>query len=209
MPTLLHIDSSPLGGASISRHLSAEFVRNWQQAHPNGQIVTRDLTTSHLGLINAEWVAASYTPPAARTEAQSALLAQSEALLAELKSADEYVIGLPMHNFTVPAALRLWIDQVVRVGETFGYTEAGRAGLLKNKKATFVIASGGVYGPGSQAASYNFVEPYLRTLFGFIGVTDTHFVTAGGAAEVMQGKIDRETLLKTHVEAIQAEFQHA
>jgi FMN-dependent NADH-azoreductase len=209
MPTLLHIDSSPLGEASLSRHLSAEFVRNWTQAHPDGNVITRDLTTSGLTAITAEWIGASFTPPASRTEAQHTVLAISEALIAELRSADEYVFGLPMHNFTVPATLRLWIDQVVRAGETFSYTATGPVGLLTDKKATFVIASGGVYGPGTAMASLNFVEPYLRTLFGFIGIQDTHFLTAGGAADIMSGKIDREVFLQTHVEAIRAGFPNA
>ena len=89
--------------------------------------------------------------------------------MAELEAADEYVIGVPMHNFTIASTLRLWIEQVARAGKTFAYVDGRPVGILKRKKATFLIASGGVYGPGSATASYNFVEPYLRTFFGSSG----------------------------------------
>lgn len=114
MPTLLHVDSSPLGDASISRHLSSEFVTHWQKAHPDGRVITRDLTTSGLMMIDANWVAASFTPPPARTPEQQSALALSDKLIGELEAADEYVCGVPMHNFTVAAGFRLWIDQIVR-----------------------------------------------------------------------------------------------
>src|SRR5271155_512665 len=209
MSTLLHIDSSPLGDSSISRHLSKEFVENWKQANPNGKIITRDLTATNLPPVTAAWVGAAYTPEDARTPAQRELLALSDALIAELEAADEYAFGVPMHNFGVPSVLKLWIDQVVRAGKTFSYANGTPEGLLKNKKATFLIASGGVYDPATVMASFNFVEPYLRTIFGFLGVTETSFVNAGGAAALSYGKIDRQTFLQPHVESIRAQFQAA
>ena len=209
MPTLLHIDSSPLGEASISRHLSHEFVQSWKQANPNGKVVTRDLSATQLPVIDATWIGAAFTPEDARTPEQRALLALSETLLAELESADEYVFGVPMHNFSVPSALKLWIDQIVRAGKTFAYVNGVPTGLVKNKKATFLIAAGGAYDPGTAMASFNFVEPYLRAVFGFIGVTDTNFLTAGGAAAINFGAIDRPTFLQPHVDAIRSRFQTA
>src|SRR5271165_7308758 len=106
MPTLLHIDSSPLGNASISRQLSTEFVQNWKQANPGGKIITRDLTASKLPPVDGAWIGAAYTPEDARTPAQRELLALSDTLIAELQSADEYVFGVPMHNFAVPTVLK-------------------------------------------------------------------------------------------------------
>jgi len=209
MPTLLHIDSSPLGTASISRHLSTEFVQNWKQANPNGKIITRDLTTTKVSPVTAEWVGAAYTPEDSRIPAQRELLAVSDTLIAELQAADEYVFGVPMHNFGIPSTLKLWIDQVARAGKTFSYANGTPEGLLKNKKATFVVASGGVYDPATVMASFNFVEPYLRTVFGFLGVTETNFINAGGAAALNYGKIDRQTFLQPHVESIRAHFQAA
>jgi len=209
MSTLLHLDASPLGSASITRHLTAEFVAHWKEANPRGEVIARDLTTSGLTAIDGDWIVAMSTPTADRTADQRDRLALSDTLITELRMADEYVIGAPMHNFTIAANLKLWIDQVVRVGETFAYTEAGRVGTLTDKKATFMVASGGVYGPGTAAESFNFVEPYLRTIFGFIGVTETTFHVAGGAAQLRTGAIDRETFLRPHVEAVHATFQTA
>ena len=209
MPTLLHIDSSPLGERSISRRLSNEFVEQWKQLHPQGQVITRDLTATDLRPVGAEWIAAAYTPENARTPRQNEVLSLSDELIAELEAADEYVLGVPMHNFSIPSTLKLWIDQVARSGKIFSYSAAGPAGLLKNKKATFLVASGGVYSAETQMASFNFVEPYLRSGFGFIGVSDTVFINAGGAAAINSGKTDRETFLQPHVESIRAVLKAA
>jgi FMN-dependent NADH-azoreductase len=209
MPTLLHVDSSPLGDASISRQLTKEFVQHWKKAHPNGKVITRDLSILNLQPVTAEWVGAAYTPQDARTPAQREFLAVSDSLIADLEEADEYVFGVPMHNFGVPSVFKLWIDQVVRVGKTFSYASGAPEGLLKGKKATVIVASGGVYDAATVMASFNFVEPYLRTVLGFIGVTDTKFISAGGAAALNYGKVDRQTFLKPHVESIRAQFQAA
>ena len=209
MPTLLHLDSSPLGDASISRHLSEEFVQNWRRRHPDGKIITRDLSANPPPVITAEWIGASFTPEEARTPAQREALAISDTLVAELEAADEYVVGVPMHNFTIASVLRLWIDQVARADKTFAYVDGRPVGILKGKKATFLVASGGVYGPGSAMASYNFVEPYLRTFFGFLGVTEVQAYAAGGAAAVNHGEVDRETFLHPHLAAIQELFPAA
>src|ERR1700756_2697665 len=142
MATLLHIDSSPLGDASISRQLTNEFVQNWKKANPDGKVITRDLSKTILKPVTAEWVGAAYTPEDARQAGQRELLSVSDALIAELEAADEYVFGVPMHNFSVPSVLKLWIDLVARVNKTFSYASGSPEGLLKGKKATFLIASG-------------------------------------------------------------------
>jgi len=205
MPTLLHLDSSPLGEASISRHLTSEFVDSWKLANPDGKVITRDLTKSGLVTIDAAWIGAAYTPEASRTAEQKQALALSDELLEELFAADEYVFGVPMHNFSIPGTFKLWIDQIARVGKTFAYADGAPKGLLTGKKATFLIASGGVYGAGSAMASFNFVEPYLRTVFAFLGVAETTFQTAGGTASLNYGG-NREEFLTPQVEAIRARF---
>jgi FMN-dependent NADH-azoreductase len=209
MSTLLHIDSSPLGEASISRNLSNEFVQRWKHAHPNGEIITRDLTATQFPGIDARWIGAVYTPLDSRTPAQRELLALSDTLISELERADEWVLGVPMHNFSVPTVLKLWLDQVVRAGRTFSYIDGLPVGLLKNKKAHFIVASGGVYDLGSPAASFDFVQPYLQAIFGFMGVTDVNFHRAGGAAAINSGKTDRQTFLQPHIDSIRAQFQPA
>jgi FMN-dependent NADH-azoreductase len=207
--TLLDLDSSPLGDKSISRHLTHEFVQNWKLAHPDGKVITRDLTTTSIPPISASWVGAVYGSEDALTPAQRELLALSDTLIAELHSADEYVFGVPMHNFSIPSVLKLWIDQIARVNKTFSYTTGTPVGLLTGKKATVIIASGGVYDAGTAMASFNFVEPYLRTVFGFLGITDTTFLSASGAAALTYGKIDRQTFFEPHVASIRAQFQPA
>src|ERR1700682_3193017 len=160
MPTLLHIDSSPLYGRAVSRELTAAFVAQWESSHPDGRVWDRALNGTSIPPINADWVSAVYTPEEARTPQQKELLSLSDSLLAELEQADEYVIGVPMHNFGVPSVLKLWIDQIARVGRTFSYADGTPKGLLVGKKATFLIATGGIYDARTKMASFNFVEPY-------------------------------------------------
>lgn len=206
--TLLQIDSSPLGDASISRHLTAEFVRNWKLANPGGTVIVRDTTTCNIPPLTAATVAAFFTPEVNLSPAQRELLALSDTLIAELYAADEYVFGVPMHNFSVPSTLKLWIDQICRLNKTFSYENGVPVGLLTGKKATFVIASGAKYDPGTVFASYNHVEPYLRSLFSFAGVQDITFIAAGGAGALNHGA-DRQDFLAPHVESVRAQFQPA
>jgi len=206
MLTLLHIDSSPLYGRSVSRQLTSAFVTQWQSSHPDGTVVDRDLNATPIPPITAEWVGAAYTPEEARTPQQKELLALSDTLLGELEQADEYIIGVPMHNFGVPSVLKLWIDQIARVGRTFSYADGTPKGLLTGKKATFIIATGGSYDAQTRMASFNFVEPYLRSVFGFLGVTDAAFLTTGGTAALNYGQ-DRDAFLAPHLQAVQLHAQ--
>lgn len=206
MRTLLHIDSSPLYGRSVSRELTGAFVAQWKSSHPDGTVIDRDLNATSIPPIDADWVGAVYTPEEARTLQQKELLSLSDSLLAELEQADEYVFGVPMHNFGVPSVLKLWIDQISRVGRTFSYADGRPTGLIVGKKATFIIATGGMYNAQTQMASFNFVEPYLRSVFGFLGVTDATFLTAGGTAALNQGQ-DRDAFLAPHLQAVQTQAQ--
>src|SRR6202795_1382100 len=205
MSTLLKLDSSPMGDHSISRKLTTKFAEIWLQTHPEGTVIERDLTTLNLPVVDASWVGAAHTPESSRTVAQSKALAASDSLINDLEQADEYVFGVPMHNFSIPSTLKLWIDQVVRVGKTVAYTAAGREGLLKGKKATLLMASGGVYDQGSAAESLNFATPYLRTIFGFIGITDVNFIAAGGTQKLMTGGVDPQTFPAPSLEKVHAQ----
>lgn len=202
MPTLLRVDSSPMFQASVSRRLVQEFVRRWEAIHPGGKLIARDLTKTELAPVTAEWVGAAYTPEEGRSPEQRQLLAVSDSLIAELEAADEYVIGVPMHNFSIPSTVKLWIDLIARAGKTFAYVDGQPKGLLQGRKATFLVASGGKYDPGTALASFNFVEPYLRTVFAFLGVTDTAFIKAGGTAALRSGGVDRAAFLQPYVEAV-------
>lgn len=196
---LLRIDSSPMGESAISRQLTDEFVRRWRDANPDGIVVTRDLTATAISVIGAAWVAANYTPEQLRTAEQSKRLRLSAELIAELREADEYVIGMPMHNWGPPAALKLWVDQIVTP-----LTKSTRP--LAGKRATFIIAAGGVYGLGSKDAPKNYLAPWLRTVFGFLGVDEMQFVVADGSRDMHFGKIDRAEFLTPHMEAVKALF---
>ncbi len=209
MATLLRIDSSPLGdGASFSRQLTSEFVEKWKKTHPGGGVIQRDVAATSLAPINADWIGAAYAPKGTLTQGQREVLALSNELIAELKAADEYVLGVPMHNFSIPGALKLWIDQVARVGETFSYENGAPAGLLHHKKATFLVASGGVYDQGTPGFALNFIEPYLRSFFSFLGVQQTAFISASGTARHRFG-VDRGTILQPALASIHGQLQAA
>jgi FMN-dependent NADH-azoreductase len=204
MATLLKLDSSPMGDRSISRKLTTKFADSWLKTHPVGKVIERDLTTLNLPVVDAFWIGAAYTPEASRTADQAKALAASASLINDLEQADEYVFGVPMHNFSIPSTLKLWIDQIVRAGKTFSYGATGPKGLLTGKKATLLLASGGEYGKGSAMASFDFVTPYLQTVLGFIGITDVTIIAASGTAQLMSGKLDPQTFLAPSLEKVHA-----
>jgi FMN-dependent NADH-azoreductase len=203
MPTLLHLNTSPLP-SSVSRELTREFVSNWKASHPSGKVIDRDLAANPPKPLDQAWIYATFTPEEARQPEQKDLIAYSDQCISELELADEYVIGVAMHNFSIPSVLKLWIDQVVRRGRTFSYGAEGPKGLLSGKKATVLVATGGVYDAGTPYAALNFIDPYLRTILGFIGITDVKFVTAGGTAQLMSGTVDRGQFLQPHLEQVRS-----
>jgi FMN-dependent NADH-azoreductase len=192
MRTLLKIDVSPRGDYSVSRKLSGEFATQWQQAHPEGTLVVRDLVKTDLPFVDLPWIMGAYSTPDQHTSEQAAAIKVSNDLIAELLAADHIVIATPMYNFAIPALLKAWIDHIVRLGLTFS---SSYEGLAKNKKATLIVASGGVYTPGSPTESYNAETGYLKQILGFIGITDVTVVLAGGVSAVMQGKVSMEEFI--------------
>ena len=196
MRTLLHIDSSPMGDDSVSRRLTREFVNRWRAANPQGRVIHRDLAAIAIPVIDAEWVAANYTPPAARTARQNDLLSRSRGFIAELAEADDYVLGMPVHNWGPSASFKLWVDQIV--------TPTGPK--LHNKRATFIIAAGRLSRPGSTHGSENHIEPWLRTVFGRFGVEDVRFLLADNTADLRAGITDLPAFLAPHIETIHSFF---
>ena len=174
---ILRIDSSMRLEGSVTRSLTDRLIERLLSRSPGAEVTRRDLAES-APLVDAAWIAANFTDPAERTAEHRAALAFSDRLVAELRAADTIVIGAPVYNFTVPAALKAWIDLIARARETFRYTEAGPEGLLSGKRAILVVASGGV--PVGSAA--DFATPYLRHLLGFVGITDVEIVAADGLA---------------------------
>lgn len=184
MTTLLVIESSPRGDVSVSRNMTRRFVSEWRTAHPDGNVVMRDLMTSELTFVTAAWLQAYFTPPDLQTPEMKNALALSDELVAELLDAEEIVIGTPVYNYNVPAVLKAWIDHIVRKGLTLGHD--GR-GLLTGKKASVLLASGGVYTEGSPIASRDIATQYLRLVLNVIGIEDVTFVAGGGAKAVDLG----------------------
>lgn len=179
MDKLLHLDSSGRGTLSVTQPVTAYFAKKWKEANPQGAVIHRNLAESDLQFVDSELVAAFYTPESQQSPEQKTLLTQSNTLLAELFDADTYVLGVPMYNFGVPAVFKAYIDLVVRVGKTFLYENGRPSGLLTNKRLVVVTASGGDYST-EPMKSMDFVEPYVRAVFSFIGVTDITFIRVHG-----------------------------
>ena len=170
----LRVDASMRREGSVTRRLADRLIARLQAEGVVGAVDRLDLAQTPAGYVDEAWIGANFTAPEARDEAQRAALAPSDALVERLKAADVLVLAAPMYNFGPPAALKAWIDQIARAGVTFRYGEAGPVGLLEDKKAYIVTATGGA--PVESAVDY--AIPYLRHVLGFIGVTDVTVVAA-------------------------------
>jgi FMN-dependent NADH-azoreductase len=188
MTTLLHLDSSARPGSSANqqfgshtRRLTARFVASWRAAHPHDTVIYRDLGTAPPRPVTGDWIHAAFTRPDQRLPWMHAVLQESDQLIDELYAADLIVAGVPMYNFNVPAQFKAYIDNIVRVGRTFGF-DRGRAGapywpLLEQQRKSWVILSArGDYGYGAEQriAHMNHVEPSIATALRYIGITDLH-----------------------------------
>jgi FMN-dependent NADH-azoreductase len=203
MASLLHINSSVRQNGSLSRQLGAEFVAKWQEANPSGTVVTRDLATSPVPHLTEQMMGAYFTPAEQRNADQAHTIKTSDALVDELLAADTIVIGAPMYNFSVTSGLKAWIDHVARAGRTFKYGANGPEGLVGGKKVYVFVASGGVYSEGP-AAAYDHVTTYLRSVLGFLGMTDVTFIVAEGVAMGEQAVAAAIAKSRTSIAAIAA-----
>jgi len=166
---ILRIDASLRHTDSVTRGLLDRITGRFAGA----AITTRDLSAG-LPLIDETWIGANFTPDKDRSDAQIAALSFSDVLIDELTAADTLVLGLPIYNFTVPAAFKAWIDLIARVGLTFQYTDTGPVGLLAGKRAIVAIGSGGT----KIGSELDFATGYIRHILGFIGITDVTFIAA-------------------------------
>jgi FMN-dependent NADH-azoreductase len=178
MATILVVTASPRGERSVSRTLTTAFAHLLARHHPGDTILLRDIGLHPVPHVTEPWVVGAFAPPDAQTTESKAAIAVSDQLVDEFIAADRYIFGVPMYNFNIPSTFKAYIDQIVRAGRTFAVGPNGYEGLVKNKKALFITSSGGSYPPSSPMAAYNFQEPYLRHIFGFIGLTDVQFVVA-------------------------------
>lgn len=181
--TILRIDASMRRDGSVSRELADKLIE--RISGTDTQLVTRDLLASPPAFIDERWIGANFTDPAERTPDQAQALATSDELIAEVRAADTLVIGVPLYNFSVPGALKTWIDMIARARETFRYTENGPVGLLEGKKAYLVVTSGGV----PVGSDMDFATGYMRHVMGFIGITDVTVIEAGQLNFVAEEKL--------------------
>ena len=174
MSTLLYVQSSLYGSQGASSQLAESFVARWLSSNPRGRVIRRDLAADPAPHLTAERFQAFNTAPEARTPEQQVVVAYSDALIDELRSADTIVLGVPMYNFSVPSTLRTYFDHIARAGVTFRYTSAGPEGLLAGRRAYVFVTRAGVYGAAADTQ-----VPYLRQFLGFIGI-ESEFVFAEG-----------------------------
>jgi FMN-dependent NADH-azoreductase len=176
MPTLLAIEVSPRHEFSTSRKLTTHFIDRWKAEHPGSPVVVRDLMKTPPPFVDLAWIGGAFTPRDQHSPESVAAIRVSDDLVAELKAADHIVIGTPMFNFSIPAVLKAYIDQIVRVGVT---VSADNVGLLTGKKATVILATGGDFSPGSPVEKYNQASGYLRQVLAWMGITDVEIILAG------------------------------
>ena len=178
--TILNILASARHEGSITRQLSNKILAKIG----SDQIITRDLSKG-MPLLDAAWLGANFTPVIDRTEAQRKSLELSDSLIVEIQAADTLVIGSPVYNFSLPAALKAWIDQICRVGVTFKYSPDGPVGLLSGKRAVIVIASGGT----PVGSDIDYASGYLKHIMGFIGIHDVTIIAADNLGKDAEAKL--------------------
>jgi len=185
MTKLLVVETSPRGTHSVSRNMTRRFVARWKAAYPGGEVVNRDLMETELPFVTAPWLQAYFTPAEQHSAAMKEALRLSDELVGEILDADHVVIATPVYNYNVPAALKAWVDHIVRKGLTLGHDGSG---LVTGKKATVLLASGGVYTEGSPIQDRDIATQYLRLILNVIGITDVTVIAGGGAKAVDLGE---------------------
>lgn len=191
---ILHLISSPRGRESISIKLGNEIIDRLKEKYPGSTVHVHNLTEQPLPHLDDIHLQSFATPVGTRTPELEQAARYSEEAVHELMDADILVIGVPMYNFGVHSALKTWIDHIMRAGITFRYTEEGPVGLVNNKKAFLAISSGGIYSSGERK-SFDFAEPYVKSMLNFIGISDvTTYRVEGLAIPGIQEKAYDTTL---------------
>ena len=175
---ILQINSSGRIHDSVTRNASNILITHLKQGSPNLEVINRDLA-SGIPFVDEPWIQANFTNPEARNEKQKEVLSFSDSLVQEIQNAAHIIIASPIYNFSIPAVLKAWVDQIARAKLTFHYTENGPVGLLVNKKATLVMASGGV----PIGSEMDMATPYLKFALGFVGIKDVNVIDASDVNE--------------------------
>jgi len=197
---LLHLDSSALGEASVSRKLTAALAAAWLKATPGLSVTYRDLAEAPPDHLTGELIqVVKFRKLDGLNERQKQELALTDALVEEFLAADLVIIGAPMYNFTVPTQLKSWIDRIAQAGKTFRYTEKGPVGLAGGKKVVIASSRGSVFSTSEVMRALDHQETYLRTVLGFFGITDITVIRAEG---VGLGPESRDQALANALEQI-------
>ncbi|MFN3295727.1 FMN-dependent NADH-azoreductase [Caldimonas sp.] len=191
---ILQVNSSARIDGSHSTRLASALVERLRERHPQARVTVRDLARTPHPVLDEAALGALFTPAEQRTPEQAARVALDDALIAEIQAADVVVLGVPMYNFGVPVQLKNWIDAISRAKVTFQYTEKGPEGLLKGKKVYVVLTRGGIYRNQPSDSQV----PYLKTVLGFLGMTDVQFIYAEGLA--MGPEAERQALANAQAE---------
>lgn len=197
MKKILHIISSPRGGASVSIQLGNAVVSKSQETYPGSIVKEKNLAQHPFPHLEEVHLSAFFTPAESRSAENLAAIQHSDEAIVELQEADIIVIGVPFYNFGVPSTLKAWVDHIARAGVTFQYTEQGPQGLITGKKVYLAVASGGIYSDGPMQA-YDFATPYLKGVLGFLGMTDVTVFRAEGASI----PVVKDTALEKGIESI-------
>lgn len=181
MSSILLVTSSPRGDASHSSRVATELAQSLRDAAPGGTLAVRDLAREPLPHIDPAFATGIRAAAGERDAGQARAIAVSDAAVDELLAADVVVIATGIINFGISSTLKSWVDHIARAGRTFRYGADGPQGLVTGKKAYLVVASGGVYSQGP-AAAYDHAVPYLRSVLGFLGITDVEVIRIEGVA---------------------------
>ncbi|HEY0246559.1 MAG TPA: NAD(P)H-dependent oxidoreductase [Mucilaginibacter sp.] len=181
MKKILHIISSPRGGASFSIKLGNAVVKKLQEAYPGSTVKESNLVDKHFPHLEEAHLTSFFTPAENRTPENIAAIAHSDEAIQEIMEADIIVIGAPMYNFTIHSTLKAWLDHIVRAGITFKYDQNGVEGLVKGKKVYIAETTGGIYTEGPMQA-YDYIAPYLKVVLGHMGMTDITVFRIEGTA---------------------------
>lgn len=177
---LLHVDSSINGAASVSRGLTRLAVDQWLAAHPGTEVEYLDLAVDTPPHFSADSLGIRRAPVGEVSDAEKQENALAEALVSQFLAADVIVVGAPLYNFSIPSQLKAWIDRLAQAGRTFRYTAEGPDGLAKGKTVVAVLSRGGIYSTSEAGQAMEHQETYLKTIFGFFGITDVRVVRAEG-----------------------------
>lgn len=183
MKSLLVINASGRVTRSITRQLTGRFVERWMEAHPDAEIIERDVGVNPPTPVSEAWVAASFSPADQRTPEMHAALEESETFIEEILRADAIVMGVPMYNFGMPAQMKAWFDQIIRVGRTFEFKDDEAdpyLPLLPSRPVVLITATGtSGYEPGGPNERFNFLDPHLQSVLAFVGLGDISLIRVG------------------------------